>query len=70
MHTESVRKTCSSTTLTRANVSTIFGRAAELISEAKQTEPCLWPAQRPLCEQPRATSVAANAEFKATETKG
>lgn len=45
-------------------------RAAVLISKAKQTGPWLWPAQRPLCEPPRATSAAANAEFKAAEMKG
>lgn len=61
-----VRKS-SSATLIRENVSTIFSGAAVLISEAKQTEPRLWRTQRPLCERPRATSIAANAELKTTE---
>lgn len=70
MHAQTMVKESSSVTLIRQNVRTIFSRAAVLISEAKQTGPGLWPTQRPLCELPRATSVAAHAEFKATEMKG
>ena len=53
------KESSSSATSIWENVSTIFNRAAALISKAKQTGPGLWPTQRPLCEPPRATSVAA-----------
>lgn len=69
MH-KAVEKESASAALIRENVSMIFSRATVLISGAKQTGPCFWPTQRPLCEGPLATSIAANAEFKAAEMKG
>lgn len=41
-----------------------------LISEAKQTGPWLWPTQRPLCECPRATDMAANGSSRQRKRGG
>ena len=64
-------KQSSSAAFIRETARAMFSRAAVLISETKQTGPCLWPPHKGhFVLSPPCASVAANVEFKATEMKG